>query len=258
MDKIIFCTNTSKSNYMYQQFHKNAKILGVELIDEWEATEDDKKKAIATLNRCYYEKYAPVQRGVQVNDFYTGYFYKSKMRQQCLEMPCEKPKTVLGQLGYDQLRELIGYPFVAKQSIASGGRGTYLIRSKEDFRQAIDCDIFQEMIWDSYGKDLRVYVIGGEIIGVMQRTNKDDFRANAHVGGKGSKYKVNKKIREITSAIYEQTKLDIMGIDLLFYKDTYMFCELNVNPGFEEFDSAMNDNVAMRILQYTLDKANKA
>lgn len=39
--------------------------------------------------------------------------------------------------------------------------------------------IFQEFIEQSSGKDLRVFVVGGKVIGCMKRTGQEgDFRAN--------------------------------------------------------------------------------
>lgn len=41
-----------------------------------------------------------------------------------------------------------------------------------------------------------------------------------------------------------------MGIDLMFGYKGYNFCELNVNPGFEEFDKTFEISTAEIILNY--------
>ena len=208
-----------------------------------------------TLNRLYLEKYATKQYGVQINRFCDGYFWHNKQRQQQLYLPCCTPLTIYGSgFTFIELRERLGVPFVAKRSISYGGTGTFLIKTQEDFDKATHCDIFQEMIWSSFGKDLRIFVIGGNIHGCMMRTNENDFRANIHTGGKGVSYPVDIEIEEIVKSIYEQTKLDIMGIDLLFGYSGYMFCELNVNPGFSGLDKALNIETAPVILDYALEK----
>lgn len=45
-----------------------------------------------------------------------------------------------------------------------------------------------------------------------------------------------------------------MGIDLLLDRDKYVFCELNVNPGFEELDRVHGCHTAGDILDSVLSK----
>ena len=55
-------------------------------------------------------------------------------------------------------------------------------------------------------------------------------------------------IRQIGRDIYEQTRLDFLGIDLLFGEDKPYFCEINVMPGLEGIEKASGVNVAGKMM----------
>ena len=71
---------------------------------------------------------------------------------------------------------------------------------------------------------------------------------------KGYKYasyepdEITEDIRQIARDIYEQTRLDFLGIDLLFGEDKPYFCEINVTPGIEGMERATGVNVAGLIM----------
>ena len=56
------------------------------------------------------------------------------------------------------------------------------------------------------------------------------------------------EIRQIAKDVYEQTGLDFTGIDLLFGKDRFYLCEINVMPGLEGIEQATGVNVAGRMM----------
>lgn len=241
-------SNLSQDNYEYQQLHRAAKDKSITLIDSWNI---EKSSGFDfTINRNYWEKSIELQSGRQFNRLLDGYFWHDKIRQRHLSLPCKRPRTIVGSYTYVECCNQLGTPFVAKQSVAFGGNGVFLIHSQEDFDRALHCNIFEECIWTSYGKDIRIWCLGGNILGVIKRENNSDFRANVHQGGTCSVYDLDNSIQEIAKAIYKQTQLDFMGIDLLFGKNEYYFCELNVNPGFKGFDMAHNISVADNMMDY--------
>jgi len=68
----------------------------------------------------------------------------------------------------------------------------------EDLVDMLDTNkplIFQEMITASSGKDLRVFVIGGRVVGAMMRYNASNFKANVHQGGSVRPIKLSAQVR---------------------------------------------------------------
>ena len=239
-----------KNNYMIKRFMEESEKRNVELFRQWEKHE----LSDFTINRMYLDKYVTLQEGKQVNKIIDGIFWHDKKRQlNLLNTYCDKPKYLIGKLeDYDRIANILGVPFLAKDSGSSKGQGVFLINNQEDFKKYSFCDLYCEIVWTSLGKDLRVMCIKGEPICVMHRENTHSFKSNIAQGGKGTKQVITKDIQNIVKTIYESTKLDVMGIDLLYGSTGFVFCELNVNPGFEELDNVCNSNIACNILDICL------
>jgi gamma-F420-2:alpha-L-glutamate ligase len=115
--------------------------------------------------------------------------------------------------------------------------------------------IVQEFIKDSWGKDLRVFVLNGKVIGCMMRqATDDDFRANISRGGKGIPYQIDDDIEWLGGESARLLNLDIAGVDLLFDGDGYRICEVNSSPGFEGMDKYTKTNIAEQIVTYVKHK----
>ena len=167
------------------------------------------------------------------------------------------PKYILGTAlsSYDTVSEELGIPFVAKGLESSMGEEIFLIEKKADLDKlgheyGIAKEwLFEEFITTSYGQDIRFYSIRGEVVACMQRKSKEDFRANVALGASVEPYEITPKIRQIAKDIYEQTKLDFVGIDLMFGTVKPYFCEINVMPGIEGIEKASGVNVACKIME---------
>lgn len=175
-----------------------------------------------------------------------------------------KPKFVLGttQSNYDRLTELIGYPFIAKGLESSMGREIRLIQRADDLNVLLkefgpEREIlFEEFIKESYGRDLRLFSIRGEAIACMKRESSDDFRANVALGAGIKRYPIDETLQSIASDIYHITGLDVIGIDLLFGRDGYYFCEINVMPGLEGIEQASGLNIAKYAMELIVKDLN--
>lgn len=165
------------------------------------------------------------------------------------------PEYILGRQGisYEEIADYLGVPFVAKGLLSSQGRQVYLVSGKEAYEKIRNKHgeeelLFQEFVKSSYGRDVRFFMIQGEVIACMERRAKEGFRANFALGGSVEKYEIDHRIREIGREIYEKTGLELLGVDLLFGEEDYVFCEINVTPGIEGMERATGVNVAGKII----------
>ena len=111
--------------------------------------------------------------------------------------------------------------------------------------------IVQEFIKDSWGKDLRVFILNGKVIGCMMRQSTDnDFRANITRGGEGIPYQITEDIEWLGGESARLLNLDIAGVDLLFDGEGYSICEVNSSPGFEGMDKFAKTNIAEDIVNF--------
>ena len=172
------------------------------------------------------------------------------------------PKTMLLKhpIDVDFVAKHIGFPAIVKTISGSYGRGVFLAETKKQFKQLLTMAeltkpsyniIIQEFIKDTWGKDLRVLVVNGKVIGCMMRqATDDDFRANLTRGGEGIPYEVNEQIEWLSIESSKALDLDISGVDLLFDGDGYKICEINSNPGFEGMETYTKKNIAEEIVSF--------
>ena len=164
----------------------------------------------------------------------------------------------------DLVEKTIGFPCVVKVVVGSFGEGVYLCKSKQEYIKFIEFVdavhnektlIVQEYLGYKPGEDLRVFVVGGKVLGAMKRTAPiDDFRANITNGGTGESFPVSQEIEEIALRTAEVLNLSIAGIDLLFDSRGFRVCEANSNPGFSGFDKYCHTNVADIITEFIINK----
>ena len=101
------------------------------------------------------------------------------------------------------------------------------------------------------GKDIRVLVLNGKVIGCMMRqSTDDDFRANITRGGEGIPYQITEDIEWLGGESARLLGLDIAGVDLLFDNGGYKICEVNSSPGFEGMDKYCKTNIAEQIVNF--------
>jgi len=172
------------------------------------------------------------------------------------------PKTMLTRFPCksELVNSVVGFPCVIKVVTGSHGAGVYLCENPKQFEDlselisTIDFKnsmIVQEYVKESEGRDLRVIVIGGKVIGAMQRKSVDgSFKANISRGGKGEAYDVDEQMELLAIQTAKVLDLDIAGIDLLFHNDGYRICEANSAPGFKGFESALGVNVPQKVFDY--------
>lgn len=166
------------------------------------------------------------------------------------------PKYILStsMFSYKNLVTQLDTPFVAKGLESSMGREVMLIQNERDYsllskEYTIDKEwLFEEFISQSYGKDLRLFCIRGKAVACMMRKSKMDFRANVALGATVEGIVIDASLQRIAEDIYKQTRLDFVGIDLLFGKEKYYLCEINVMPGLEGIEHATGINIAREIL----------
>ncbi len=172
------------------------------------------------------------------------------------------PKTMLTRFPSDSelVEKQVGFPCVVKVVTGSHGAGVYLCENRKQFEDlaelisALDFKnsmIVQEYVQHSEGRDLRVIVVGGRVVGAMLRQSTDgSFKANISRGGEGSVFEITDEIEMISIQVAKVLNLDIAGVDLLFHQDGFRICEANSSPGFRGFEQALGVNIPRKIFEY--------
>ncbi len=176
------------------------------------------------------------------------------------------PKTMLVRNPVDvsYVEKKIGFPIVVKSLSGTHGKGVYLAKDKKNFSQLMDMMeqfndrfniLLQEYVSDSHGKDLRIMVVGGKVIGAMKRESQDgDFRANITRGAGAKPVEMDEQMEFLSLESTKLLGLDIGGVDLLYDNSGYKICEVNSSPGFSGMEKYTDNKVAEQIVTYVKNK----
>ena len=97
------------------------------------------------------------------------------------------PKTILAKFpmtNLDTIKREFDYPIIIKKVSGSQGKGIIKVDSHQQLEDLVDMLdtgkplIFQEFIAASTGRDLRVFVIGGRVVGAMMRIAREVTQHN--------------------------------------------------------------------------------
>lgn len=181
-----------------------------------------------------------------------------------IRIPCTfiAPKTFEG-LNYsnrsflDEVIKEVGWPIVIKEVYGSFGEQVYLANNKEEANAIIDRIghkdfLMQEFISSSKGRDIRINVVGDQVIASMLRENPNDFRSNISNGGTGTNYQPSQEYINLAIKASKALGLDFAGVDVMFGKDGPIICEINSNPQFASTLKATGINLADSIVNYIL------
>ncbi|XP_012872227.1 PREDICTED: N-acetylaspartylglutamate synthase A [Dipodomys ordii] len=156
-------------------------------------------------------------------------------------------------------QELAGHG-VPMPDTFSYGKAVFLARDKHhlsDICHLVRHDVpylFQKYVKESHGKDIRVVVVGGQVIGSMLRCSTDGrMQSNCSLGGVGVKCPLTEQGKQLAIQVSNILGMDFCGIDLLIMEDgSFVVCEANANVGFLAFDQACNLDVGGIIADYTM------
>lgn len=145
--------------------------------------------------------------------------------------------------------------YILKMVRGNQGTGVNLLNGAQSLKSLLETfhalkdQKFLIQPYVEHKKEWRVFVVKGDILGVIERTiSPSDFRGNS----KRSKGKFLKKLptqlhEKIHKAV-ELSKLDYCGIDLMDAKQGPVFLEINAVPGFEQMEELSGLNIAKELI----------
>ena len=154
------------------------------------------------------------------------------------------------------LRLVGGAPAIVKLVEGTQGVGVVLGETEKSLRSMIEAfrgarvDILvQQFIEEAGAKDLRAFVIGGEIVAAMERSGAEgDFRSNLHRGGSAQAIILTDAERELALKAAKVVGLDVAGVDMLRSKRGALVIEVNASPGLEGIEAASGIDIASAMM----------
>lgn len=118
-------------------------------------------------------------------------------------------------------------PFVKKSVDGHGGTGVEICTSENQYDENFVC----QKLASDIGKDLRVWVIGGQIVASILRVSTSDFRSNYCLGGMAVPYQLSTDETGLIKKIIALVDGDYYGIDFVFNKGKIVFNEIEDTVG---------------------------
>ena len=143
-------------------------------------------------------------------------------------------KPIFGSLGHGMVR--VSEPEVARR----------ILRSLEQTRTVF----YVQKAIDHGGRDVRVFVVGGAVLGAIERRAPEgEWRTNVAIGGLAMRFDLPDEWAQLAIRAAVTVGADYAGVDLMPSRDGRVFVlEVNGIPGWEGFQKATGIDVAGAIV----------
>jgi ribosomal protein S6--L-glutamate ligase len=154
--------------------------------------------------------------------------------------------------------DYLGTPLIVKMNEGTWGMGVELAEDTETARTLVKTagemkriTLAQEYITAAQEQDVRVLVVGGQVIGAMRRIPPaGNFRSNAHQGSKAERIDLPKEYADLAVLAARALELEIAGIDILETETGPLVLEANPSPGLEQIETVTNIDIATQIVEF--------
>ena len=219
-------------------------------------------KVVFARGNCYKLMHYLHDHGVKIINGFMNMVHMKDKWQTYLDLQEKnilQPITINSNssIDYDDIVERLGEPFIVKYRFGAQGKSVYLVHNKEEYESIIsnyyfDDLIVQQYISSSYGKDIRIFVVGKDCFGVVRDNSQNDFRANLAQGGVSYTFDIPERLKAVIDTIVDSIEAEIVGLDFLIDGDNFTFCEANGNAGYKAF-LAQNIDMSSRISNYIFE-----
>lgn len=175
------------------------------------------------------------------------------------------PKTVVVHRPQDlkqAVKSVGGFPVIVKTPTGSFGAGVTIIESMRALQSVLLWNkpmyLLQQYVKYSKGKDLRIFVVNGKVVGSMMRSaKKGEFRSNIELGGKGSAVEITEEEVNISLRSIQALDLNYGGVDIMRGRSGPVVLEVNANPGFKELQQATGLDIAKSVAEFAVEYADR-
>ena len=159
--------------------------------------------------------------------------------------------------------EINEFPVVLKTIDGHGGKQVDLVYTEKEAATFLntfsDNTIIAQQYIETNATDVRVFMLGEEVLGAVKRTgSKDSFKSNFTLGGTVEKYMLDFQQRAEVEKIAKALKSDYIGIDFLLLPDeTWLFNEIEDPVGARSYFETTKEDIAEPIMEYIHKKLTK-
>lgn len=171
------------------------------------------------------------------------------------------PKTVFARetADFESVVELAGgAPLIIKVARGTHGNGVVLAETNKAAKAVMQAFyvegvnfLVQEFIKESAGTDIRVLVVGSQVVASIKRQSlDDDFRSNTHQGGVGKLVKLTPEEERTAIKAAKAMGLPVCGVDMMRSERGPLVLEVNSSASIKTPELLTKRNVAGKIIEY--------
>lgn len=174
------------------------------------------------------------------------------------------PETIVVQsrrAASDAFRAL-GGDVVVKPIFGGEGRGVMRIQDPQlawyafSTLEQLGAVLYVQKFVPPGGRDIRMLVIGEEVVGI-RRTNDHDFRTNVAVGGQARAIRLEAAMVNMARRIADQMSLSIGSVDLIDCPTHgHVVVEVNAVPGWKGAQSCLDFDLAESMIRCLIPKGH--
>jgi [lysine-biosynthesis-protein LysW]--L-2-aminoadipate ligase len=164
--------------------------------------------------------------------------------------------------------EKVGYPLVIKPIVGSWGRGVIPLKDREtadaiiEVRELSDGPLdriyyLQEMI-KRPPRDIRVIVVGDQVISAMYRTSSGGFKTNIALGAEPILCEITKELEDVCMKASKAVGGGILGVDIMEdEKRGLVVHEVNNTVEFKGLSRVSKKNIPKEMIDFAIKQAIK-
>ncbi|WP_067841964.1 ATP-grasp domain-containing protein [Amphibacillus sediminis] len=199
---------------------------------------------------------------------------KIMMHQRLAKYGLPQPETIFAPMLFpdqveldinylDQIIEQLSLPLIVKEAFGSFGEQVYLVKNKQELIKTAKAlrftpHLYQAYIKSSHGKDIRIHVVGDQVVASMKRISLCDFRANVSNGATMEEAEPDASFKALAVKASQAVGADFSGVDLLFAANgNPIICEVNSNAHIKNIFNCTGIDVSEAIFEHIIHMLNR-
>lgn len=188
--------------------------------------------------------------------------HKGKTHQLINAAGIPSVKTLLGNIHYFKPSMLpFPYPVVLKAVSGHGGDEVYKLHNEEELSATLKNlrteDFVLQELCGMPGIDVRVFIIGGQILAAVKRVSTNSFKSNYSLGGSATAYTLKSEEEAMVNRILSLTNFDFVGIDFILNEEgQFLFNEIEDVVGTRTLYLNYDIDVVARFLEHIVSALN--
>lgn len=154
------------------------------------------------------------------------------------------------------------YPVVVKAAHGNGGRQVYLAEDEPAFRRALGAiapdGALVQPLCDTPGRDVRVYMLGQEVVKTMMRVSDSNFRSNIGLGASARPFDPGEEALALARHFAQTLDAGLIGVDFLFHQGRLVFNEMEDAVGTRMLYALGERDIVRDYLAFILGKLGRS